>query len=103
MYNKCTLSVIEVKEGTSVLFRVRLVQSRNISVRWAKYKSKSCTCLIKIQKSIYSLQFPFISIFFVLPIHHFPIKYMTDLSKIYCFYRLILKIDIFNNLPLFCK
>ena len=33
MYNKCTLSVIEVKEGTSVLFRVRLVQSRNISVR----------------------------------------------------------------------
>ena len=49
MYNKCTLSVIEVKEGNSVLFRVRLVQSRNISVRWAKYKSKSCTCLIKIQ------------------------------------------------------
>ena len=47
MYNKCTLSVIEVKEGTSVLFRLRLVQSRNISVRWAKYKSNSCTCLTK--------------------------------------------------------
>ena len=47
MYNKCTLSVIEVKEGTSVLFRLRLVQSRNISVRWAKYKSNSCTCINK--------------------------------------------------------